>query len=85
MAQQKGQWVPGQFGLKAGVIPDPGITCANLALNYSSSQLNDSNGNQILKNVTGTYIFYYVPHNKFPGGYFHALYFGEHRERFSGG
>ena len=77
LAQQKGQWVPGQFGLNAGVIPDPGITYANLALNYSSSQLNDSNGNQILKNVTGTYSFwvdenivYYVPHHKFLGGYF---------------
>ena len=28
-AQQKGQWVPGQLGLNAGVIPDPGITYAN--------------------------------------------------------
>lgn len=77
LAQQKGQWVPGQFGLNAGVIPDPGITYANLALNYSASQLNDSNGNQILKNVTGTYSFwvdeniiYYVPNHKFLGGYF---------------
>jgi hypothetical protein len=39
LAQQKGQWVPGQFGLNAGVIPDPGVTYANLALNYSASQL----------------------------------------------
>jgi hypothetical protein len=37
LGQQKGQWVPRQFGLNAGVIPDPGITYANLALNYSSS------------------------------------------------
>jgi hypothetical protein len=77
LGQQKGQWVPGQFGLNAGVIPDPGVTYANLALNYSASQLNDSNGNRILQNVTGTYsfwvdenIFYYVPHHKFLGGYF---------------
>ena len=77
LAQQKGQWVPGQFGLNAGVIPDPGLTYANLALNYSASQLNDSNGNRILQNVTGTYsfwvdenIFYYVPKHKFLGGYF---------------
>lgn len=76
-AQQKGQWVPGQFGLNAGVIPDPGITYANLALNYSASQLNGPNGNQILQNVTGTYsfwvdenVFYYVPEHKFLGGYF---------------
>jgi hypothetical protein len=77
MAQQKGQWVPGQFGLNAGAIPDPGITYANMALNYSSSQLNDSSGNRILQNVTGTYsfwvdenIFYYVPNHKFLGAYF---------------
>ena len=77
LSQQKGQWVPGQFGLNAGVIPDPGVTYANLALNYSASQLNDSNGNRILQNVTGTYsfwvdenIFYYVPEHKFLGGYF---------------
>jgi len=77
VAQQKGQWVPGQFGLNAGVIPDPGITYANLALNYSASQLNDSNGNRLLQNITGTYSFwvdenivYYVPNHKFLGGYF---------------
>ena len=76
-AQQKGQWVPGQYGLNAGVIPDPGITYANLALNYSASQLNDASGNKILQNVTGTYffwvdenIFYYVSHHKILGGYF---------------
>jgi hypothetical protein len=75
--QQKGQYVPGQFGLNAGAIPDPGITYANLALNYSAGRLNDSSGNQILQNVTGTYSFwvdenilYYVPHHKILGGYF---------------
>jgi hypothetical protein len=77
VAQQKGQWVPGQFGLNAGVIPDPGISYANMALSYSASQFNGSNGNQILQNVTGTYSFwvdenilYYVPANKILGGYF---------------
>jgi hypothetical protein len=77
LAQQKGQWVPGQFGLNAGVIPEPGITYANLALNYSSGRLNDSNGNRLTQNVTGTYsfwvdenIFYFVPKQKFLGGYF---------------
>src|SRR5271169_3199639 len=76
-AQQKGQWVPGQFGLNAGVLPEPGITYANLALNYSASRLNDSNGNRLTQNVTGTYafwvdenIFYYVPKQKILGGYF---------------
>ena len=77
LGQQKGQWVPGQFGLNAGVIPDPGITYGNLSLNYSASRLNDSNGNRVLQNVTGTYAFwlneniiYYVPKHKILGGYF---------------
>jgi len=75
LAQQKGQWVPGQFGLNAGVIPDPGITYANLALNYSAGQLNGPNGNEIAR-ITGNYSFwvdenilYYVPKHKFLGGY----------------
>jgi hypothetical protein len=76
LAQQKGQWAPGQFGLNAGVIPDPGITYANLAMNYSAGQLNDSGGNKI-SSITGTYSFwadenivYYVPNHKILGGYF---------------
>jgi hypothetical protein len=76
LAQQKGQWVPGQFGLNAGAIPDPGVTYANLALNYSASQLNGPNGNSI-PGINGTYsfwvdenVFYYVPKHKFLGGYF---------------
>jgi hypothetical protein len=75
-AQQKGQWVPGQFGLNAGVIPDPGFTYANLALSYSAGQLNGSAGNK-LPGVTGTYSFwvdeniiYYVPKHKILGGYY---------------
>src|SRR5271154_2745791 len=75
-AQQKGQWVPGQFGLNAGVIPDPGVTYANMALNYSASQLNGPSGNSI-PGINGTYSFwvdeniiYYVPKHKFLGGYF---------------
>jgi hypothetical protein len=76
LAQQKGQWVPGQFGLNAGVIPGSGITYANLAINYSASQLNGPNGNAI-PGVTGTYsfwvdenVFYYVPEHKILGGYY---------------
>ena len=76
LAQQKGQWVPGQFGLNAGVIPDPGVTYANLAFNYSADQLNGPNGNRI-PGITGNYSFwadenviYYVPKHKFLGGYF---------------
>ena len=56
-AQQKGQWVPGQYGLNAGVIPDPGFTYENLALNYSANALNDSAGNRI-PGITGTYSFW---------------------------
>jgi hypothetical protein len=76
LAQQKGQWVPGQFGLNAGAIPDPGITYANLALNYSAGQLNNSDGTRI-PGINGTYsfwvdenIFYYVPKHRFLGAYF---------------
>src|SRR5271154_1577466 len=76
LGQQKGQWVPGQFGLNAGAIPDAGVTYANMALNYSAGQLNNSNGNSI-PGINGTYsfwvdenIFYYVPEHKFLGGYF---------------
>jgi hypothetical protein len=76
VAQQKGQYVPGQWGLNAGAIPDPGFTYANLALNYSAGQLNNSNGNAV-PGITGTYAFwvdenilYYVPKHKFLGGYF---------------
>jgi hypothetical protein len=76
LAQQKGQYVPGQFGLNAGVIPDPGLTYANMAVNYSASQLNGPAGNSI-PGLNGTYsfwvdenIFYYVPKHKFLGGYF---------------
>jgi hypothetical protein len=75
-AQQKGQYVPGQWGLNAGAIPDPGFTYANLALNYSAGQLNNASGNAV-PGITGTYafwvdenIFYYVPKHKILGGYF---------------
>jgi hypothetical protein len=75
-AQQKGQYVPGQWGLNAGAIPDPGFTYANLALNYSAGQLNNASGNAV-PGITGTYafwvdenIFYYVPKRKILGGCF---------------
>ena len=38
-AQLKGQYQPGQYGLNAGVLPDPGITYADLNLNYSAGRL----------------------------------------------
>ena len=75
-AQQKGQWTPGQYGLNAGVIPIPGFTYMNLAMNYSAGQANNSQGNR-LPNLTGSYsfwldenIFMFVPNKKILGGYF---------------
>jgi hypothetical protein len=44
-AQQKGQYVPGQFGLNAGVLPDPGFTYANITINYFADTLKDAAGN----------------------------------------
>ena len=75
-AQQKKQYVPGQWGLNAGVIPAPGVTYANMAIDYSANKLNDSNNNH-RPNITGTYAFwvdeniiFYVPKYKIVGGYF---------------
>lgn len=75
VAQQKGQYMPGQFGLNSGILPDPGFTYANIDLNYSSDRFNDRNGNAA--SVTGNYnvwavenVVYYVPKFKFLGGNF---------------
>jgi hypothetical protein len=38
-------------------VPTPGFTYANMAINYSASSLNDSNGNH-RPNVNGTYGFW---------------------------
>ena len=46
-AQQKGQWVPGQVGLNAGILPDPGISLVNITQAYSAGTLNDRNGNAV--------------------------------------
>jgi hypothetical protein len=65
-AQQKGQYVPGQFGLNAGILPDPGITYESMTINFSSDTLNGPNGNKVP--LTGSYdiwavenYFIYVP------------------------
>jgi hypothetical protein len=78
MAQQKGQYQPGQYGLNAGVLPDPGITYMNLTLNYSAGRLNFASGNPV--NATGTYnvwamenIFLYVPKFKILGAKFSPM------------
>jgi hypothetical protein len=69
-AQQRGQYIPGQYGLNSGVLPDPGFTYANMTINYSADTLKNGNGNTIPLN--GSYdiwavanIFYYVPNFKF--------------------
>lgn len=74
-AQQKGQWVPGQAGLNSGILPDPGLTYANLSINYSAETLKDGKGNIIP--VAGNYSFwaienvvYYVPKTKILGATF---------------
>ena len=65
-AQQKPQWMPGQVGLNAGIMPSPGFSLVNISINYRSSTFNNANGSAIP--VTGNYnvwavenIFYYVP------------------------
>jgi hypothetical protein len=72
-AQQKPQWMPGQMGLNAGILPSPGFSYVNMDLNYDAGAFNDRNGKAIP--VTGTYnvwavenIFYYVPDTKFLRG-----------------
>jgi hypothetical protein len=79
VAQQKGQYVPGQYGLNAGIAPDPGFTYANLDINYSADSLKNSSGSSV-PGITGTYsfwvvenIFYYVPAKKILGGHFFTM------------
>ena len=64
-AQQKPQWMPGQVGLNAGIVPSPGFSYLNMSVNYRSGAFNGSNGSAIP--VTGNYnvwavenFFYYV-------------------------
>jgi hypothetical protein len=72
MAQQKGQYIPGQQGLNAGILPDPGFTYANMTVNYSAGTLKNSSGNSVP--LAGSYnvwavenIFFYVPKFKVLG------------------
>lgn len=73
LAQQKPQWMPGQMGLNAGVLPSAGFTYANMDINYDAGSFNGPKGNAVP--ATGSYnvwavenIFYYVPDTKFLGG-----------------
>lgn len=72
-AQQKGQYVPGQYGLNAGILPDPGFSYANLDLNFSTNAINNSNGNALpVKPKLNLWIveniFYFVSKDKLLGG-----------------
>ncbi|HYX53608.1 MAG TPA: transporter [Candidatus Limnocylindrales bacterium] len=44
IAQQKGQYVTGQFGLDSGLLPEPGLTYTNMSLHYNSDTLRNANG-----------------------------------------
>ena len=72
-AQQKPQWMPGQVGLNAGILPSPGFTYINMDINYDAGTYNDFRGKAIP--VTGTYnvwaienMFYYVLDKNVLGG-----------------
>ena len=74
-AQLKGQYQPGQYGLNAGVLPDPGFTYADLNLNYNAGQLNLASGTPT--RIKGSFnvwavenIFFYVPKFKVFGAKF---------------
>ena len=75
VAQQKGQWIPGQVGLNAGIMPDPGFSVINITMNYSATRLNAADGNALP--IQGSYnvwavenFLYYVPKFKLLGGNF---------------
>lgn len=72
-AQQKGQYMPGQFGLNAGVLPSSGFTYQNMEINYNTSTLNDANGNALpVKPNLNLWVvenwLIYVTNAKFLGG-----------------
>lgn len=50
-AQQKGQYIPGQQGLNAGVLPDPGFTYANMTINYSADMLRNGDTHEKVYDV----------------------------------
>ena len=80
LGQQRGQYLPGQYGLNAGlgIQPDPGFTFANITMNYSADSLRNSEGNKIP--VTGTFsiwatenIFMYASTPKILGASFVSM------------
>jgi len=76
-AQQQAQWIPGQDGLNAGILPGPGLTFANLTINYTADSFKGPSGKSVP--VNGTFgiwaiedVVYYVPKVKILGGEFAA-------------
>ena len=73
-AQQRGQYLPGQYGLNAGIMPSPGFSYINTEVNYNISALNDSSGHAVASANTNfnlwvvENVLYYVPNTKFLGG-----------------
>jgi hypothetical protein len=65
LAQQKPQWMPGQIGLNAGILPSPGFTYVNITENYDAGTFNNSKGNAVP--VTGTYKPKLPPRNLLSG------------------
>ena len=72
LAQQRGQYIPGQQGLNSGLLPDPGFTYANLTINYSADTLRNASGSKVP--LAGSYdlwanasAFFYVPNFKLLG------------------
>src|SRR5271168_3162 len=71
--QFKPQWIPGQMGLNAGILPSTGFTYINMDVNYEAGTFNGTSGSSVP--ATGTYsiwavenIFYFVPDTKVLGG-----------------
>jgi hypothetical protein len=74
-AQQKGQYLPGQQGLNAGVLPQPGFTYASMTVNYFADTLVNASGSSVRLNTDYNIwvvenIFFYVPKGKFFGAKF---------------
>lgn len=69
-AQQKPQWMPGQMGLNAGILPSPGVTYVNMDINYDAGTYND----RLLVILKNTELFsrllhvlvYVIPKSKVP-------------------
>jgi hypothetical protein len=65
--------MPGQFGLNAGILPDPGFTYSNMEINYATDTFNDPNGKALPPKPTLNLwvvenVLTFVPDTKFLGG-----------------